>query len=272
MNTAEKRIISARDWDFLWHQYTKLTVANQQAYRLPAYTRKPQSVYVTVSAQRYVPTEVTNREDWDKLNQTVVTSDSVTYYFVYDGAIELYPIPATSSNVITFNARQVAKDLSIADVSATGVITTIATSGVTTTITQSGTTWADGMIGMYIKISSTTATKGGDGFWYEIATVPTSSTLTLVRPYQGTAIATAVADYTIGQVSLVPEPHDMLPVWEALKIYFTSIDSNQNKAELYNKMYIEGYDQMVRDHGSKVNVVLDDGEWSLTNPNNFVTL
>jgi hypothetical protein len=207
------------------------------------------------------------------LNQTVVTSDSVTHYYVSDGAIEFYPIPATSSNTITFNARRVAKDLSIADISDTGVITTIATSGVTTTITQSGTTWADGLIGMYIKISPTTATKGGDGFWYEIATVPTSSTLTLVRPYQGTAIATAVADYTIGEVSLMPEPHDMLPIWEALKIYFTSIDYNQNKSELYAKMFIEGYDQMVRDHGSKVNVVLDDGEgWVMNNPNNFVIL
>lgn len=275
MNIVERRIISARDWDFLWRQYTKTTVASQRAYKLPAYTRKPQGIYVTVGSYRYSPIEVTNREDWDNLNATSVTSDIVTHYFVYDGSIELYPIPSSSSNTITFNSRRVAKDLSIADTTGSAIITTIATSGVTTTITQSGTDWADGMVGQYIRVTPTNATKGGDGFWYEIATVPTSSTLTLVNTYQGTSIATATASCTIGQASLIPEPHDALPVYEALKMYFTSIDPNTEKAELYGKMYIEGYDQMVRDHGSKVNVVVDDGTGQYDNrinPNLSVTL
>jgi hypothetical protein len=275
MNVVEKRIISARDWDFLWRQYTKTTVASQQAYKLPAYTQKPQSIYVTVGSYRYTPKEVTNRMDWDRLNETVVYSDIVTHYFVYDGSIELYPIPATASNVITFNARRKAKDLTIADTVGSGVIITIATSGVTTTITQSGTDWGTGMIGQFIRVNETNAAKGGDGIWYEIASVPTSSTLTLVKTYGGTSISTATADYTIGQESLIPEPHDVLPVYEALKIYYASVAPDKNLSELYAKMYIEGYDMMVRDHGSKMNVVIDDGTGEydgIINPNLQVSL
>lgn len=274
MNDSEKRIISAKDWPFLWRQYTKLTVAGAQTITLPAYTQKPQSVYVTVGAYRYSPKEVTNRRDWDILNQVVISSDICTHFFVYDGQILLFPTPSTSNNVVSFNARRVAKDLTIADTTGSGTITTIATSGVVTTITQSGTTWGTGMVGQYIRVTQTNAAKGGDGYWYEIASVPTSSTLTLVRTYGGTAIATATADYTIGEVSLIPEPHDQLPVFEALKIYFTSVDPNVPKAQLYDKMFQENYMQMFKDYGSKTNVVLDDGNggYQQTNPNLLITL
>lgn len=275
MNVSEKRIIAARDWDFLWRQYTKNTVAGESSIKLPAYTQKPQGIYVTVGSYRYTPEEVTNRGDWDRLNVTSESSDLVTHYFVYDGAIHLYPTPATSSNVVTFNARRFARDLTIADTSGESVITTIATSGIVTTVTQSDADWGTGMIGQYIRITETNAAKGGDGYWYEIASVPTASTLTLVKTYGGTAIATATASYTIGQMSLIPDPHDVLPVYDALKQYYASVDPDVKKSELYAKMFIEGYDQMVRDHGSKINVVVDDGTGQydrMTNPNLSITL
>lgn len=276
MNACEKRIISSRDWDFLDKQYTKTTVATEQAIKLPAYTYKPQSIYVTVGSYRYTPIEVTSRRDWDKLNQTVVSSDITTHYYVYDGSIELYPVPVTTGSVVTFNARRKAKDLTIDDTSVTGAITDIATSGGVTTITIfSGEVWTSGMIGQYIKVAPTNTALGGDGMWYEVATVPSSSTLTLVKTYGGTDITGATADYILGEVSLIPEPHDLLPVYEALKIYYASVDPDVKKSELYAKMYIEGYDQMVRDHGSKVNVVLDDGTGqydNMVNPNLTITL
>jgi len=272
INMTEKRILSSRDWPFLWRQYTKTTVTGQQAYILPAYTQKPQGIYVTVSNRRYIPEEVSSREEWDELNQVVVTSDSVTHYFSYDGRIELYPVPATTGNTITFNARRIVRDLSASDY-VTGTITTVATVGTTTTITGSGVTWGTGMIGRYIRIDQSNAANWGDNYWYEIATVPTTSTLTLVRTYGGTAITAGSATYTIGEVSLIPEPHDMLPVYEALKIYFTSVDPSTTKAELYNKAFIEGYDMMVRDIGGKQSVDISDcDDEEGINPNNYVTL
>lgn len=274
MNLSEKKIISSKDWPFLWKQYTKLTVASAQGINLPAYTQKPQSIYVTVGSYRYSPKEVTNRLEWDRLNQVVVTSDIPTHYFVYDSQILLYPTPASSDNVVTFNARRVARDLNIADYT-TGTITTVATSGVTTTVTGSGTTWHTGMIGRFIRITDGNAanTVSGDHIWYEIATVPSTTTLTLTRTYGGTAMAVASATYTIGQCSLIPEAHDILPVFEGLKIYFTSTDPNKEKALLYDGLSKSEYQQMFLDYGSKVNVVLDDGGGNPNpNPNLFVTL
>lgn len=271
MNMCEKRILSARDWPFLWKQYTKLTVANQQGYAIPAYTRRPQGVYVTVGSYRYSPVEVASRSEWNDLNMVAIYSDIATNYFISDGQLLLYPIPSSSSNTITFDGRRMGRDLSLADYS-TGTITTVATASVTTTVTGSGTAWADGMIGMYLKITPTTATKGGDGIWYEIATVASATSLTLVKTYAGTALATASATYTIGELSLIEEPHDMLPIYEALKIYYTSVDPNATKAEEYSKYFIEGYDQMIRDSGSKIEVVLDGGNTKeIQNPNLYVT-
>lgn len=260
MNMCEKRIMSARDWPFLYKQYTKTTVASQQAYALPAYTQTPQSVYVTVGSYRYSPREVTTRTEWDRINEVVVSSDIPTHYFVYDNQILLFPTPSSSGNTITFNARRVAADLVTADYT-TGTITTVATSGVTTTVTGSGTIWHTGMIGRYIRITNGNAanTLSGDHIWYEIATVPTSTTLTLTRTYGGTAMAAASATYTIAEVSLLPEPHDSLPIFEALKLHFTSIDPNIAKAREYANAHKEGYAQMVRDYGSKLNVVIDEG-------------
>lgn len=271
MNTADKRIVSAKNWTFRWKQYTKLTVAAQQAYKVGAYVDDVESVYVTVGSYRYTPQEVTNREEWDRINVTSVSSNIPTHWFFYDGQVELFPIPSASSNTITYNARKRGNDLTRADYT-TGTITTVATSGVVTTVTGSGTTWSAAMVGRYIQIAGTDAANTGDTYWYEIATVPTSTTLTLVRTYGGTAITAGSATYTIGQCSLIPEPHDMLPIYEALKIYFTSVKPDANQAALYAGLFKEGYGQMVMDEGSKVSVVLDDGRDERLNPNLYVTL
>lgn len=259
MNDSEKRIIAAKDWPFLWRQYTKLTTV-AQAINLPAYTGKPQGLYITVGSYRYQPEEVSLRSLWDEINDVARSSDIPEYVFYYDGQALIYPTPVTAGNTITFNARRVARDLSNTDYT-TGTITTVATSGVTTTVTGSGTTWHTGMIGRYIRITdgNVANTLSGDHIWYEIATVPSSTTLTLTRTYGGTAMSAASAAYIIGDVSLIPEPHNQLPIFEALKIYFTSVDPNAQKAKLYDQMFKEGYANMVRDLGSKMDVVLDEG-------------
>ena len=82
MNEMERKIITQKDWRFLEKQYTDATVADQQDYVLPPYTRKPESIYVTVGSYRYTPKEVSTREEWDQLNTVSVSSDIPTHYFV----------------------------------------------------------------------------------------------------------------------------------------------------------------------------------------------
>lgn len=256
MNSAEKRIISAKDWPFLWKQYILTTVASQQAYTLPPYTQTPQSVYITVGSYRYQPKEISTRTAWDRLNQVSVTSDIPQYYFIYDSQILFFPTPASAGNTITFNARRIAKDLTIADYT-TATITSITLGG--TTVTGSGTSWTAQMAGRFIRINDSDTANTGDGFWYEIASVASATSLTLTRNYGGTSISGGSATYTIGQCSLIPEPHNQLPIFEALKLYFTSTDPNPAKAKMYAEMAKDSYDMMFRDYTSKADVVLDNG-------------
>ena len=85
------------------------------------------------------------------------------------------------------------------------------------------------MVGRWIRITPTdaAATLVGDGVWYEIASVPTSLTLTLVRVYGGTAIAAATAAYTIGQMPLLPEAFHDLPWMAAAGDYWTKEDDDR---------------------------------------------
>lgn len=230
-----------------------------QTYALPPYTRKPESVYVTVGNQRYTPDEVTTRQEWDILNQTVVYSDSVTHYFVYDGTIQFYPIITTADIIVTINARRIFKDLNIGDYT-TGTVDVI-TNG-STAVTGSGTTWTSPMTGRWLRVThSDTATASGDGIWYEIAARTSNTAIVLKRAYGGTSLTTgAAATYVIGEVGLLPEVHQMLPVFEALQIYFTSVDPNASKAALYDRLFKEGFAQMVKDFGGQDNVVLDSGD------------
>lgn len=242
-----------------------------QRYMLPAYTQKPQSIYITVGNYRYTPKEVGTRAQWDDLNEVQISSNIPTHYFVYDGAIEIFP-RQTSSNVITFNARRVAKDLSIADYT-TGNID-IVTYGSTLVTGANTPGWSTPMAGRWIKITpGNTAASSGDGYWYEIDAVTSTTTLILRRPYQGTSLTTgAAAAYTIGEVSLIPEPHDQIPVFEALKLYFSGVNPDQKRAVGFAQNASDGMAQMFKDYGSKVDVVLDDGgDDSDINPNLLIS-
>ncbi len=222
-----------------------------------AYMDNPESIYVTVGSYRYSPIEVTNRTEWDKLNEVQVSSNIPTHWMWFDDGVQIFPRPTVSSTV-TFIAKLKLRDLSIADYT-TGSVDII-TNG-STQVTGSGTTWTTQMAGRWIKVAqSDTTNTGGDGYWYEIAQVISSTSLILKKSYGGLSLTTgAAATYIIGQASFIPEPHDMLPIWDSLKIYYTSIDPDTGKSTLYGNLDNEGYLQMTKDWGKNVSVVLDPG-------------
>lgn len=241
-------------------------------YVLPPYTSKPKSVFITVGAYRYSPKEVATQDEWGHLNQVVRTGDIMTHYRIFDGFLDVFPKPSTADSVVTINARRIARDLSLANYT-TGTVD-IVTKG-SQLITGSGTSWTAPMAGRWLRVTpSNTATADGDGYWYEIAKVISSTTLVLRKPYMGTSLTTgAAAAYIIGEASLIPEPHDTLSLYDALRYYFTSVDTDADKATQYGNLFKEGYVNMVRDHGSKIDVVLDNGgdDYQL-NPNLTLTL
>jgi len=273
MNISERQIIAGRDWPFLEKQYTLTTVADQQDYVLPPYTKKPESVYITVGSYRYVPREVTLRTQWDNLNLTTVESDIPTHYFVYDGNISFYPTPSTAGKTITINARRIFKDLTQADYT-TGTVDII-TNG-DETVTGSGTTWTTPMVGRWLKVTPTdVAATSGDGVWYEIASRTSATVVELVRKYGGTSLTTgAAAGYIIGEVGLLPETYQQVPVFDALGVYFTAHKPDKEKAQLYKTMANDLRGQMFREFASMESVVLDpdnSNELVVQNPNLYIT-
>jgi len=95
------------------------------------------------------------------------------------------------------------------------------------------------MVGRYIQIANTTAANGGDGFWYEIGSYTSATSIGLTKPYEGTAIAAGSATYTIGQVPVIPEAYQMAIVYRATALYWENKEE-VNKAKVYWLKYDGG--------------------------------
>lgn len=271
-NIEEKRILSSRNWPFLEKQFTTLTSSSAQFVVLPQYVDRVFTVTVTVGTYTYSPRECPSREAWDKLNMTTTSADIPTWWFVYDGKVGLFPKPSTSSNTITINGKRLVKDLVIADYTTGGVFESVVDSA---TLTGTGTTWATSMAGRWIRITESDTTNKGDGFWYQILSVASTTSLTLVRPYKGTAITTGNAAYNISQCSLLPEQYQDLPIYGALRTYFTSVDPNPSQAQLYGGMYLQMEKSLIESYANRnESCVIDDGDSRpiMGNPNLYLTL
>ncbi len=234
---------------------------------MPQYIDRLSSVVVTVGSYNYTPKEAPDRVTYDRRNMITVSSDIPFWWYNFDGKLGLTPRPATASNLITLNAKRLQKDLTVADYT-TGTITTTAGN----VITGSGTTWTSQMTGRWLQITDGNATGLGDGFWYKILSVASTTSLVLEKAYAGTAIATGSATYTIAQCSHLPEQYQDLPIYGALRTYFTSIDPAPEKAQLYGGMHDAMYAEMEADFTVKnVSCVIDDGREDLMmNPNLFI--
>jgi len=164
------------------------------------------------------------------------TSDVPYFTYVESRTFKIQPIPSTTGNLITLRGRLNFRDLTIADYT-TGTIVSVANNG--TAIVGSGTTWTADMIGRYIQITQTTAANGGDGNWYEIGSYTSATSIGLVKPYEGTAIAAGSATYTIGQVPIVPEAYQPAITYRSVALYWQQ-QGDLNRAKTFWMMYDGG--------------------------------
>lgn len=282
-NDDYRALCALRDWSFLERLRTLTTIASTQFYNLPYDCSHVREVAVIVSSYRYTPKKAPSREFWDDLNQTSYTSDIPEYWFVFSGQIGLWPTPATAGSTINITQKTRVIDLNSADYT-TGSITTSATASGVTTLTGSGTTWTTSMVGRYIRITYTdaAASLSGDGVWYEIASVPSTTSLTLVRAYGGTTIAAATAAYTIGQMPLLPEEFHEMP-WDYAAGMYWMKENDTRAAGLFEKHGMIGSGGFLSTGrvralenawaSSTTDMVLDDGtEEGIINPNLTISL
>lgn len=269
MNDDYRHILTLRDWPFLHRLRTALTVASTTFVELPYDMEQVESVYVTVGDTRHTPKPAPSREFWDQLHESIQTSDTPEYWYVYNGQIGLWPRPASSSNVISINGRIRVIDLNTADITSS-TITTM-TNGATAFVLSGGLTTQ--MAGFWIRPTYTTSANTGDGHWYEISGVTNATTGTLVRGYGGTSIAIGTAACTIAQMPLLPESFHDTPVYGAASIFWYR-SGDHIKGDKYKKIHDEHVSQLLLQWGDRsTNMVLDDGDdSSMLNPNLYVTI
>lgn len=227
-NDDYRHLCALMDWPFLERNRTVSTVASTQAVTLPydCDLVREISVVPNGSTMRYTPRRVADRETWDLLNLRSYVSDIPENYFVTGGQVLLWPIPAQTGNTVYIDQKSRVIDLSVADYT-DGTITSIASGG--TAVIGSGTTWTSQMVGRWINFTYSNTANTGDGLWYEISAVQTTTTMTLVRAYGGTSISAGTAAYTIGQMPLLPEAFQDLPwQWAAGSYWAKEADIRAN--------------------------------------------
>lgn len=218
------------------------TVANQETYQIPNGFRKLIDMYIyngagSSSDTIYAPKMVFDPTIWKRVLQSHLGTQEVPYFtYVENTTFKIQPIPSVTGNLIVLRGRLQVRNLNIADYT-TGTIVSISNGG--TAVVGSGTTWTADMVGRYINITQTTAVGGGDGFDYEIAAVPSATTITLVKPYEGTTIAAGSATYTIGQCSVIPQAYDIAVVYRAVALYWQK-EGDLSRAKTYWMMYDGG--------------------------------
>lgn len=244
INDTVRTICNIRGGRLRFLETTKnmTTVSNQESYQIPNQFRKIIDMYIysgsgSTTNTIYSPEMVFDPMKWKLIKQYRMGTSNVPYFtYVERKRFSIQPIPSQTGNLIVLRGRLNTRDMNIQDYTA-GAVSAIAFDGVT--VTGSGTTWTADMVGSYIQITNTLAANGGDGFWYEIATVPTTTSLTITAPYEGTSIVAGSAAYTIGQVPVIPEAYQMAIVYRSCALYWEN-KNDMTKAKTYWLKYDGG--------------------------------
>lgn len=245
INETEAIVLATYEWPFLETTANLTSVASQEGYELPISARNNQITAVRLeesSTVIYTAQIVESYRFWEQLQSyATAASDVLRYVYVQDEQLLCYPKPASASKTIRVRYRLIHKDMTQADYS-TGTITSIANGA--TTVTGATTAWTAGMAQAngHIRFTNVAAAGGGDGYWYEISSITSTTVLELVKKYAGTSIAAATATYTIGEMPLIPESHHSLLEYRPLARYFMQNEEDMNRADRYWKMYDGGYE------------------------------
>ncbi len=254
---------------------TAISTVGVQGYQVPANISKIKNVTINVGQLKYQPREIMTRAEWDLVNFLPYTSDIPQYYFVYNNQINIFPIPSSTGNIITYNYKVRVADLSYSDYSTGNIANAGATVG-SVTVTGTGTNWIT--TGTFPSSTDLTFQNlnlkidppYGDGIWYPIRSFTSGTVLTLVDPIVNAPNITGSTTYTIGQFPILNEDfHDML-VYGALMIYYSSIVPDGEKFKQYETMYNTRLELLSEYAGTKA-VDVDLGtEPSAVNPNLFL--
>lgn len=248
-----------------------ISTVGMQAYQIPQNISKVKDVTVSVGQLKFLPMPILTQADWDAVNFLPYTSDIPQYYYVYNNQLNIFPVPSTTGNIITFNYKLRVADMTYADYS-TG---TVAAAAGSTAVTGTATTW--NTVGTYpLNVDLTWASlyisitpPKGDGIWYQIRKFTSDTALVLVNPLVNNPVVTGAA-YTIGQFPLLSEDFHDMPVYGALKLYWGSINPEPNQYKMFDAEYKSRL-ELLEDYAGTRQVNVDLGtQPNPVNPNLFI--
>ncbi len=255
---------------------TTISSVGIQGYPLPANVSKLKDFTVNVGQQKFLPTEIQTRREWDLVNFLPYNSDIPNYFFIYNGFVNIFPIPSTTGYVITFNYKTRVADLSFADYS-TGTLDTAGMVAGSTSVTGLATSWVTtGLYPTGVDLTSYNLfikanPPYGDGIWYPILQFNSNTSLTLALPVVSAPNITNTTTYTIGQFPLLSEDFQDTLVYGALMTYYSNIVKDkvayQSAENEYKKRLV-----MLEDYaGTKTALSVDLGTNPVQNNPNLYT-
>jgi len=215
---------------------TSISCVGVQSYPLPANISKLKTSTITIGQLVYTAYPVNSVAEWTRLNALPYTAAYPAYFFIYNNQLSFWPIPSTVGYVITLYAQINVADMTYADYS-TGTISTASVGS--NAITGSSTSW--NAIGNFPLNTDLTFANlflqitppKGDGLYYQIQSFQSDTALTLIKPIVNAPNISSAA-YTIGQYPLLHGDFHDIPVYWALKVYYSSIVKDAERAQLYD--------------------------------------
>lgn len=201
-------------------QFTDI-VSGQQIYQTPVdCIRVIGMTAATATGSTYQPPikEIRSEFEWRQINApTNYSSSWISYYYMLgNDELALWPTPSADvTNGLRFYYQPQDFDMSVDDIvsSSLSPVQTVTVTNGSTTVTSTGSTFTSQLVGLQVQFTGITNLT-----WYEIVEVPDSSTLTLKSAYTGSS-ASGLA-FRIGQVSILPQEYDDVPIHYALGLFF----------------------------------------------------
>lgn len=261
--------IGGGKWPFLETEEAVLTVADQPYVEIPNNIRKVISYRYTngddpQTDSTFLPRMVFDPLAWEKILAARLGKSNWPW-FAYQRDTQLYfqPIPSTTGNTVTIRGRLNVRNMNIADV--TNITVAAIANGATAMTVSGGLT--QNFVGRWIQITETSAANGGDGAWYEIATVVDATHLTLKKPYQGLSIVAGTAASTIGQVGPLPEAYQMAPIYRSAALYWginNPAKPNIALSRHYWMLYDGGVEAgLAKDYGGIIGQMMEESNESM---------
>lgn len=143
---------------------------------------------------------------------------------------------------LTISGGDGTANFTVSNISQSATIVGTTTTWITNYLTSAGNVMN---LNLWLRITA----PAGDNNWYQIKSIETNTSLTLVNPYAGETVTGA--SYTIGQMPLLLEDFQDIPVYRPLIIYFSTIQPNEAKAAEFKQLREEGINKLDEYCGTK---------------------